>query len=410
MRGIYFSPYILLVSFFVLAWPFLGRAQEDSTRGQFLIPSTHPLSITLDENSFESVFGANIYRYVGVYNKNRKIRAYPGAKHGRLINYYNRFRYGVVHRLEMRLGANYYQKTFWNQDGELLDLPDDLGFSWLMGGGRLSLYQSAKKSLAFDLEVRQFLENRIYGNIKEGNDGLFLRVAGVASSILIGEWYLTSDLGVSVSQKDRGMEFDFDISTRWTQGAFALGAGVEGAVSLKAQSRELSSPLGSYTFSKGSDLAFESDDGESQYFRYYGALDLLLGRGWHLEFTAGQIFWGRSWPYEGFGKFNLVYRKSNWNFLRKKRKESFKVYQYQAKVIKVSPKGSLIKIDAGLSKGITKGMSLDIYQEDHLDKRVLVASGKVYQSDADIAIIKILKVYREDIPLAVGFIVRGSSQ
>lgn len=85
---------------------------------------------------------------------------------------------------------------------------------------------------------------------------------------------------------------------------------------------------------------------------------------------------------------------------------SFKEYQIDGSVLKVSARGNFLRIDQGLSTDVEKGGKFDIYQTDYFGGNVLVASGVVFEVGADWSIIKILKKY-SDIKIKPGFAARG---
>lgn len=86
--------------------------------------------------------------------------------------------------------------------------------------------------------------------------------------------------------------------------------------------------------------------------------------------------------------------------------EKFKEYHVEGSVLKISPKGNLIKIDQGLSTDIQKGMVFDIYQTDYFGGNVLVATGSVVEIGVDWSAIKITKRYNE-IEIKPGFSARA---
>jgi hypothetical protein len=86
--------------------------------------------------------------------------------------------------------------------------------------------------------------------------------------------------------------------------------------------------------------------------------------------------------------------------------ESFKEYTIDGSVLKVSARGSFVKIDQGLSTDVEKGMGFDIYQTDYFGGNVLVASGIAYEVGSDWSIIKLTKKYKE-IEIKPGFAARG---
>ncbi len=88
------------------------------------------------------------------------------------------------------------------------------------------------------------------------------------------------------------------------------------------------------------------------------------------------------------------------------KENSFKEYQIEGSVLKVSARGNFLRIDQGLSTDVEKGMKFDIYQTDYFGGNVLVGSGIVYDVGADWSIIKLVKKYKE-IEIKPGFAARG---
>ena len=86
--------------------------------------------------------------------------------------------------------------------------------------------------------------------------------------------------------------------------------------------------------------------------------------------------------------------------------DSFKEYQIDGSVLKVSARGNFIRIDQGLSTDVEKGMKFDIYQTDYFGGNELVGSGIIYEVGADWSIIKLTKKYKE-IEIKPGFAARG---
>ncbi len=86
--------------------------------------------------------------------------------------------------------------------------------------------------------------------------------------------------------------------------------------------------------------------------------------------------------------------------------ETFKEYTIDGSVLKVSARGTFIKIDQGLSTDVEKGMAFDVYQTDYFGGNVLVASGVAYEVGSDWSIIKLTKKYKE-IEIKPGFAARG---
>ena len=86
--------------------------------------------------------------------------------------------------------------------------------------------------------------------------------------------------------------------------------------------------------------------------------------------------------------------------------KTFKEYQIDSSVLKISSKGNLVRIDQGISNDVEKGMKFDIYQTDYFGGNVLVASGIVIDVGSDWSTIKLLKKFKQ-IEIKPGFAARG---
>ena len=87
--------------------------------------------------------------------------------------------------------------------------------------------------------------------------------------------------------------------------------------------------------------------------------------------------------------------------------QSFKEYEIEAEVIKVSPRGKFVKIDKGLAHDISKGMVFDLYQADVFGGNTLVAKGVIREVSASWSVIKIHKKYTK-LRVKKGYIARGN--
>ncbi len=92
-----------------------------------------------------------------------------------------------------------------------------------------------------------------------------------------------------------------------------------------------------------------------------------------------------------------------------KRLNTFKEYDTEATVNKVSPRGTFVKIDKGLTSDIEKGMRFDIFKTDFEGGNKLYASGIVYETGSEWSIIKITQTYQSDV-IQNGFTARGYRQ
>lgn len=86
--------------------------------------------------------------------------------------------------------------------------------------------------------------------------------------------------------------------------------------------------------------------------------------------------------------------------------ENFKEYYVEASVLRVSPRAKFLKIDKGLAADIKKGMRVDIFQTDFFGGNALIASGVVFEVQADSAIIRLEKRF-SDREIRPGFTARA---
>jgi len=88
------------------------------------------------------------------------------------------------------------------------------------------------------------------------------------------------------------------------------------------------------------------------------------------------------------------------------KKDQFKEYFVDATVLKVSPRGTFVKIDQGATSDIVTGMEFDLYETDYFGGNKLVASGVAYEVGADSTIVKLTKKIG-NIEVKKGFSARG---
>lgn len=183
--------------------------------------------------------------------------------------------------------------------------------------------------------------------------------------------------------------------------SFGVILGAAGIYSLKNDPYTLD-PSSKPQMSNGSTSLFNSINTE-KLEGYFGALyDFKKVT---LEAKGGMVFNGVSTDKGYFALFNLTWSSAGITDESIKI-ESFKEYNIDGSVLKVSARGNLVKIDQGLSTDVEKGMTFDIYQTDYFGGNVLVATGHVLEIGADWSIIKLVKKFKE-IEIKPGFAARG---
>lgn len=139
----------------------------------------------------------------------------------------------------------------------------------------------------------------------------------------------------------------------------------------------------------------------------YAGFQFALHPSWRVDLYGKMVMMGVSTDRSQEVLLQLVWGEKGIS-KRDVQVHSFKDYTIEASVVKVSPRGKFVRVDKGISQDIEKGMRLDIYQTDYFGGNVLLASGIVYEAYADSSILKIETVYREDIAVKEGHVVRGA--
>ena len=192
-------------------------------------------------------------------------------------------------------------------------------------------------------------------------------------------------------------EVRYKIEGQYFYSKYIFLAGLEGVYSRKSDSAS-SRPLQA----DGPTQIFNTVNRE--YIAPYGGMGYTFD-----SFSA--VFYGKSVVKgKSFDKGNTVSLAFNWGSegitAESIKIDSFKEYQIEGSVLKVSARGNYVKIDQGLSTDVEKGTKFDIYQTDYFGGNVLVASGYIHEVGSDWSVIKITKKYNE-IEIKPGFVARG---
>ena len=308
-------------------------------------------------------------------------------------------RYGLSDKLELNGRLNYRKNRSWNEDGDREEV-DDLESVGL--GLRYQLVEKSDISFALSAEVRALLSEENGEELLLGDEGEYFRM-GVAQDLSLGgNFHIASQVNLVLPAKDQSIESGYDFTLYWDQGSFALGVGINGIYSYERDDYS-DNPEDKPVGNRGSTHTIASVN--RSFVRGHAVLNLKLPWGLLAELRGGQVMQGSFWDQESFGSFSLVYR--NRADRSQEVRSSFKQYDVEAQVLKVSPEGTFVKIDRGLSDGIQKGIRFDIYEVDFRGNSVLIASGRVFKVGLDSSIVKILKIFDENGRLAEGQVARG---
>lgn len=239
------------------------------------------------------------------------------------------------------------------------------------------------------------------------NDDLVLGDDGAGYGVDFYSSYLFSKsrIDANLSLVKPGAELSQEIQYK-LEGIYqfqSLGAilGVEGIMSLKKDPYS-GDPNLKPKISTGATSLFNSINREKM-APYFGALyDFKKVT---FEARGGMIMSGTSID-KGYFALMSINLNSEGVTSESVKIDSFKEYHIDGSVLKVSARGTYVKIDQGLSTDVEKGMQFDIYQTDYFGGNVLVASGIVYEVGSDWSVIKLSKKF-SDIEIKPGFAARG---
>jgi hypothetical protein len=220
-----------------------------------------------------------------------------------------------------------------------------------------------------------------------------------------GNNYLSFRGGYRRPGKDLSAEIYWQAEGALAWKYLALVAGVDGVSSMNNDPYEDDTAGRPIRNTGGSELYNSSN---REWISPYAGANIAFGKLWRVEFKASQVVSGRSTDLGTSFGINLIRRSDK--IETKQLDKSFKSYDIEANVTKVSPKKEFVVIDKGLTSDIAKGMRFDIFENDYLGGNVLVAIGTVIQVKTETAIVRITQRYNLKKDLKEGLIARGSLQ
>jgi hypothetical protein len=145
-----------------------------------------------------------------------------------------------------------------------------------------------------------------------------------------------------------------------------------------------------------------------QFLAPYAGLNLRLGEHWRVEGRAQAIMAQRS--YDSGQLFSLSLVKRFESDTRATVDNSFKEYDVEASVAKVSDKKQFVILNKGLAAGIQKGQRFDLYYFDYEGGNVLLARGVVLQVNSNQAVLQITTRFSNKYEIKEGTVARGVSK
>ena len=318
-------------------------------------------------------------------------------------------RYGMGRKLELRIGAR--ARGVYNTTA-LGEQVQNLGLDSVLAGGKYALDKTPGSAwnFALDLQFRQTSHSNsdFFPGTPAPDDVVVLGDSGneVTAGMYFSRKYgslthfnLYTAFNMPANSQSQEVLYDAQFAFVWSK--WALIFGVDGIYSLKTDDF-FDDPISKPTVSSGSTFLFNSIN--RQYSAPYFMLNKAFSK-WRIGLKARAIALGVSTDLGLEMGIEITWNSRGVTDSDMK-VSTFKEYEIEATVIKISPRAKFIKIDHGLSHDVDKGSRFDIFQSDYFGGNVLVASGVVYQVGSDWAIIKLLKRF-QDIKIKKGFVARG---
>jgi hypothetical protein len=243
----------------------------------------------------------------------------------------------------------------------------------------------------------------------KGDESFILGDDGAEYSLGLGGTYafkknnfLTGKFGYRNPGSDLSDEIYWQIEGALVWKNLALVAGVDGLSSLNNdpyQDNDLDRPI----LNTGSTFLYNSIN--RGFISPYAGVNFAFGQTWRIELRGSRPMNGNSTDLGtdfGFSLFRRVEAD-----LKKQSDKTFKEYDFEAVIKKVSPQNGYVVIDKGLADDVQKGTKIDFFEFDFLGGNILVASGIVIQVKSDTSVVKISQIFNDKNQLKEGFVARG---
>lgn len=315
-------------------------------------------------------------------------------------------RYGFGNRFEARGGIRYRSNTSSTASEDVVYSDLESYFA----GFKYSFLPYQNIHYAFDFQFRQTLyENTEYSSgaapddeIILGDDGTEITTGVHLSYKTKGGFYLAGHLAYNMPPNEMSNEILYNCEGGVVFKKFTVSGGLNGVYSLVMD--EFGDATGTKpSMSTGRTRLYNSINREL--IAPYVGIAVSPSPSWYLSLSASRVIMGTSTDQGDQIKAVITWRSSGVSKSDVKI-GTFKEYDLEARVIKLSPREKFVKIDQGMSGDVVKGMKIDIYKTDYFGKNILIASGVVFKVGADTAIVKIVKMYKK-VSIQKGFVARG---
>lgn len=367
-----------------------------------------PEALTLIKGSYRFHFDANMFNTSGDYDENGAETALSGNSSFQKIDTSAEGYYGVSDKFQIGAGFLFRQNESQLGGGNPVS---NSGFESYYGRAKFYFLDKVDHHMSAVLEYRvatyenknyQFATSLPANDLVLGDGGETLMVGGIYSYRRTSNHAFNLFGGYQMPGNELSNEFVYRLDTALSWENFALVLGGQGVYSM--QDGTYSSNREARPFqSTGATKLFNAID--RQYFEplvemYYAFEKFRMG------IYGRQRMSGQNTDQGTTLGLTLTFQSTQNRRNSRNKIKSFKEYNIEASIIKVSPRSKFVQIDKGLSEDIVKGMEFDIYETDYFGKNVLVAEAFAYEVGVKKAILKITKKVK-NIKIKTGFTVRG---
>ncbi|MBF0315956.1 MAG: hypothetical protein HQK50_12650 [Oligoflexia bacterium] len=321
--------------------------------------------------------------------------------------------YGAINALDFRGGVRYRRNSseIVNPRNNFISARASGVESWMVGA-KYMLYQKYHWSMAADTFFRiasyrlqsasSHEEGRYASSIILGDGGNEYGVGFHLSKLLVDYLSFSSSFTYIIPEElSRELEYMWEFAYAWKKVALVLGT--KGVHSFENDDYS-DIPNQKPALNTGATYLYNSVN--RAYIAPYAVIGLQLLRTLKFEFQYTRYMNGYSTDGGNEYSFALTWRGGG-RTARQDEESRFKEYDIEASIIKISPKEGFVVVDKGISHDLEKGMRVDIYQFDYKGGNVLLATGFIFESKTDTAVVKITNFYRK-ISLEIGQMVRAT--
>ncbi|MBL6990388.1 MAG: hypothetical protein ISR65_11440 [Bacteriovoracaceae bacterium] len=364
-----------------------------------------PIAKTMPEKATKIQLSGNYFQTTGHYDLNGdQVDMQMEEAYSKVDGAFNLF-YGINTNLEINVGIGYRSITSTSSSGAITS---NSGFESLWGQFKYSFDAVGDLYYAALFKYRKTLYENNFGSsggsssdLELGDSGSEILAGAILSYQLSYNDYLTAMVGYKMPPNSLSHEIVYKAENAYTLASFTFLAGVDGIYTLSSDEYS-DDPNNKPQMLTGSTYLFNSIN-RGLASAYAGIM--FSNKRFKIKVAGNYAFYGVSTD-QGFGVDLSISWQSGGTSKTKQKIEAFKEYNIEATVIKVSPRGKFVKIDAGISNDVHKGMKIDIYKNNFLGGNLLIASGIVHDVGGSWSIVKIVKKYR-DIPIKKDLTARG---